>query len=451
MNNQYNWQQIKQALKENFIEPYFKQYSTTAFTGVDFDKGLEIFRYILEKELQNHDKSKGVFEALQFHTDKTNFEKVLDNLSSKYEPFTKKIFEILNIQYIPNGNNSMPPALSWCYKKLFNKQPSTIPSQRIRDFKAFTLNGKISNPNFPSDNFETNFLTDNTNFGKDLHKAYHFRNSETHNDPKVNTNDTLDYVKGYITCYLYFTFKYYTELIALISPDDLIPPATVTIINVAYLSGGAYNPEIENEVKRDNIIQTIEKKLEGLDVLFIEGEEGIGKTTILHQFIAKHPTNCFAYFIDGKDSNTYSNLSILKALCNQVCFVNSGNELEEKVSVDIYNNEDWLKSYLGSQSITNKNHQTFYFIMDGLDEVNQDKQNEIKELILDNWKYYKTNFKLLLSGKQNKNLIKEGLTFDKFDITLLSESESYAIFGDITTKEQFNDINKVCQKRRNKY
>lgn len=445
MNNQYNWQQIKQSLKNSFIEPYFSQYSKTAFKGVDFDNGLEIFRYILEQELKNHDKSRGIFEALQLYKDKTNFEKILDNLSSKYEPFTKKIFEILNTKYISNGNNSMPPALLWCYQNLFAKQPSVIPVQRVKDFKAFSLNDKISRPNFPSDNFETNFLTDNTSFGKDLHKAYHFRNSEIHNDPNVNTNDTLDYVKAYIICYLYFTFKYYNELIAIIPSDDLISHTTLTIRNLASLSGGAYNPDIENEVKRDNIIQTIEKKLESFEVLFIEGDEGIGKSTILHQFIAKHPNNCFAYFIDGKDSNTYSNLSILKALCNQVYFVNNGYELDEIVSIDRYNNEDWLKSYLGSENIKNKTNQTFYFIMDGLDEVNQDKQNEIKELILDNWKYYKTNFKLLLSGKQNKNLIKEGLNIDKFDITLLSESESYAIFGDITTKEQFNDINKVCK------
>lgn len=49
MNNQYNWQQIKYALLENFIEPDFKQFSTTTFTGIDFDKVLEIFRYILEQ------------------------------------------------------------------------------------------------------------------------------------------------------------------------------------------------------------------------------------------------------------------------------------------------------------------------------------------------------------------------------------------------------------------
>lgn len=271
------------------------------------------------------------------------------------------------------------------------------------------------------------------------------RNLKIHNDLPLTTRQISDYTTDFLNSYLYFIFKYYKELIIAIPPDALIPSTTLTIKNLASLSGGAYNPIIENEVPRDNIIQTIEKKLESFDVLFIEGEEGIGKTTILHQFIAKHSNNCFAYFIDGKDSNTYTKLSILKALCNQVCFVNNGNELEEIVSLDSYNNEDWLKSYLGSENIKNKFHQTFYFIIDGLDEINQDKQLEIKEQILDNWKYDKANFKLLLSGKQNKNLIKEGLKLDKFDITLLSKDESFEIFGNGITKEQFDDINKVCK------
>ena len=67
MKNQANWQKIKNALKENFIEPDFEVYATTAFLGVDFDKGLEIFRYILEQKLPNHDETKSVFEKLGFY------------------------------------------------------------------------------------------------------------------------------------------------------------------------------------------------------------------------------------------------------------------------------------------------------------------------------------------------------------------------------------------------
>lgn len=67
-------------------------------------------------------------------------------------------------------------------------------------------------------------------------------------------------------------------------------------------------------------------------------------------------------------------------------------------------------------------------------------------MILDKLPYDKTNFKLLLSGKQDKSILKRGCQYDKFDITLLSESEAIAIFGNISTKEQFDEINnKACK------
>ncbi|MBL7913637.1 MAG: hypothetical protein JNL49_01200 [Bacteroidia bacterium] len=444
MNDQYNWHKIKHALKENFIKHEFLQYSNTAFTSVDFDKGLEIYRYILEKKSTNHDETKSVIDSLQSYANGQQNKVLLKGLIAGYEPFLKKLFEIIKTPYNTNPNKPKPPALGWCYNELFVKL--SIPkTPHIDEFFAKTVNGRIEKPNHPASHFELNFLTDLTKFGKELHSSYYLRNSDLHNDPSIDTRDIPIFIADFLNSYLYFTFKYYSELIANIPNIDLIPPASIKINNLASLSGGAYNPEIVNEVKRDNTIQTIENKLHKLDVLFIEGDEGIGKTTILHQFIKKYPDNCFAYFIDGRDSGTYSNLAILKALCNQIHFTNKQYELEDEIRTDNYNNEDWLKNYFNSEKIKIKHNQTYYYIIDGLDEVSQDRQNELKDLILDKLLYDKANFKLILSGKQNKSLLKPSCQFDKFDITLLSENESIAIFGDAATKEQFDDINKICK------
>lgn len=438
MNNQYNWQQIKQALKENFIDPDFKQYSTTAFTGVDFDKGLEIFRYILMQKLPIHDETSFVFDQLQLYAKGQQNKIILKNLVTGYEPFLKKLFHNIANPF-PAGTT-----LYWGYNSLFDS--SSVLHTDKPPFFAQSVTHGVKTATYPSSNFST-FLADNTNFGKSLHSSYHLRNSDLHNDPAITNRKIPEYIVDCLNSYLYFTLKYYNELIAVIPSADLIPPTTLTIRNLAYFSGGAYNPDIENEVKRENIIQTIETKLKDLDVLFIVGDEGIGKTTILHQFIAKHPNNCYAYFIDGKDSSTYSNLAILQSLCNQLCFIGKGHTLEEDAHFNINNftNEDWLKSYFYSERIRNKPNKTCYFIIDGLDEVSQDRQNEIKDLILDELPYDKTNFKLLYGGKYNKKIVKSGCKYDKFDITLLSKDESLTIFGNGITKEQFDDINKVCK------
>lgn len=440
MNNQPNWNKIKKALKENFIEPDFQKYSSTAFQGVNFDTGLEMFRYILELRLPNHDENKSVFEKLELYSNQQLNKDILKELVLNYEPFLKKLFEIIQVPH----NSPKAPALGWCYNKLFTKL--SIPQSPQKDeFYATNVNGKVEKPTYLSSHFLSGFLTDSTEFGKNLHSAYYLRNSNIHNDSPLNTREISDYVTDCITSYFYFVLKYYQELLSVIQSDDLQPPLILTIKNLASLSGGAYNPDIENEVRRDNIIQTIENKIKDLDVLFIEGEDGIGKTTLLHQFVAKYPENCFAYFIDGKDSNTYSNLAILKAFCNQLHFVNKGYELEEEVNANNYTDEDWLKDYFYSEKLRNKSNQNFYFILDGLEEITEDKQSEIKEYILDNLPYGKTNIKLIISGKQNKNLIKPSSQYDKYDISYLLEQESMHIFGNSITTEQFEDINRVCK------
>ncbi|QQS30426.1 MAG: hypothetical protein IPM47_05635 [Sphingobacteriales bacterium] len=445
MKNQANWQKIKKALKENFILIDFQDFATTAFVGVDFDKGLEIFRYILEQKLPNHDETKSVFEKLELYADGQLNKDIFDGLIAKYEPFLKKMFEIIEMTYAPNPQRPKPIALGWCYNELFSKL--SIPKTPQKDeFYATIVNGKIETPTHQSSHFTTNFLTDSTKFGKALHSSYHFRNSQIHDDPSFTNRKSQELITDTVNSYLYFTFKYYNELSTKIPPNDLQPSSTLTIRDLASLSGGAYNPDVENEVKRDNIIQTIENKIKNLDVLFIEGEEGIGKTTILHQFVAKYPNDCFAYFIDSKDSSTYSNSSILKAFCNQFHFVKKGCVLEEdNVNINLYTDEDWLKNYLHSERIRNKPNQTFYFIIDGLDEISQDRQNEIKELILDKLPYDKTNIKLLLSGQQNKNLVKRDCQYDKYEIPFLSKDESLVVFGSSITSEKFESINKACK------
>jgi predicted transcriptional regulator len=444
MNNQLNWNKIKEALKENFIEHDFKNYENSTFLGVDFDNGLEIFRYILEKKLLNHDETKSAFAALQSYAEGEQNKPILVELVGKYEPFVKKLFDIIGLPYTPNPTNPKAPALGWCYNKL------PLPQSPQKDsFYATTLTGKITKPTFLSTQFSNNFLTDNTKFGKSLHSSYHLRNSNIHNDAPISNRDIPEYITDCILSYLYFTFKYYTELCAVISISDLQPALTLTIKDLASLSGGAYNPNIENEVKRDNIIQTIERKLNNLDALFIEGEDGIGKTTLLHQFVAKYSNNSFSYFIDSKDSATYSNLSILRAFCNQIYFAVKNCELDDEVHTNDATDENWLKKYLSSHfhhlTGIKKSNQTFYFVIDGLDEISQDRRNEIKEQVLNLIPYKKQNIKLVLTGKLNKNLFGSDCNCDKFEMVLFSKEDSKDIFGNNLTQEQFGYINNICQ------
>ena len=51
-------------------------------------------------------------------------------------------------------------------------------------------------------------------------------------------------------------------------------------------------------IKRDNLVDTLETMFEGeVDVIIVEGLEGIGKTTLLAEFCQRHPYNAFPLFI----------------------------------------------------------------------------------------------------------------------------------------------------------
>lgn len=441
MNNQYNWNEIKRSLMEDIIEPDFQNFSNSAFNGIDFDKVLEIFRFILELKNSKHDETNSVFIQLSQYANGIQKKEILDILVTKYEVFLKKVFSIIKRPIADKG-------LSKGYNYLFDKlnivhSNSRVPTIRDEFYETILVDG-IKTPKYDSNHFCT-MLSDNTAIGKSLHSAYHLRNSYIHNDPHLSTRKIPEFIVDCLVSYIYFISKFYNELTNEIDDSKLDTINNAIVFNLAALSGGAYNPIIFNEVNRENIILTIEKKLLELDVLFIEGEEGIGKTAILHQFVAKHPNNCFAYFIDSKDSNTFTNLSILKSFCNQLHFINRGSSLEEIVDVNNYSNEDWLKDYLSTEKIRNKTNQVFYFVIDGLDEISQDRQYEIKEQILDKLPYDKHNIKLILTGGQNKNILKNNCSFDKFEIPFLAKNESYNLFKDSITIEQFDKINEFCK------
>ncbi|MEC7784899.1 MAG: AAA family ATPase [Bacteroidota bacterium] len=373
---------------------------------------------------------------MELYADGTINKEILKELIKYYEPFIKKLYGIVN----RSGDNSQSfqGALGKCYNELFRK----LTIGRIEKDKFFDKDNRDKPVN--ESNYFESFLSDNTKFGKYLHASYFLRNSDIHNDTPIIPRDLTNHINALINSYFYFIFRYFDDLDSNIDPAELETPLEISIKDLASLSGGAVNFETQNEVKRANIIQTIESKIADLDMIFIEGEEGIGKTTILKQFIRNHSDKCFAYFIDGKDSNTYTNLSILKAFCSQLHFINKGNELEDEVDVNNYTNEDWLKDYFYTERIRNLKQKNFYFIIDGLDEITEDRRNEVKELIIDKIPYDKKQIKLIIAGKQNTSLIKS-CKYDKYDIPYLSENESKEIFGNNITVEEFEKINIVCK------
>jgi hypothetical protein len=347
MKNNLNWSEIETLLNDNFISEDFSRYSSSAFVGVDFTKAINILRYILELEIGGHDKSTDALSALESYSNDLQNKSVLSGLVNSFEAFLKKLFKVIETTYV-NHNSDKVPMLGWCYGNLFSK--INIPRvEKSKFFETETIN-HVKYPKHDSDEFANCFLTDDTHFGESLHISYHLRNDRVHNDPKVTNRKAPELISHFILSYIYFVFTYYNELVTKISPENLEQTNQLTIRDLASLSGGAYDPDYKNEVDRSDLIQTIDNKLnDKLDILFIEGEQGIGKTTLLYQFIKKHSNNCLSYFIDGQDASTYSLKSIMKSFCNQINFILKSETLEESIGTVEYNDEVFLKNYLRSE------------------------------------------------------------------------------------------------------
>ena len=79
--------------------------------------------------------------------------------------------------------------------------------------------------------------------------------------------------------------------------------------------------EIEDEIYRDNILDTIKIKFDNEDsIIILESEPGWGKTTVLKQFCNKYP-NAISLFIKGTIRYSYDTKALQVDLCNQINWI----------------------------------------------------------------------------------------------------------------------------------
>src|SRR5690625_2225167 len=74
-----------------------------------------------------------------------------------------------------------------------------------------------------------------------------------------------------------------------------------------------------DEVARDAVISTIDAMIaDGVQVVVLEGRDGIGKTTVLAQYARTHPNHTFSLFVGNGSQYSYEIPSIRWNLANQL-------------------------------------------------------------------------------------------------------------------------------------
>ena len=202
--------------------------------------------------------------------------------------------------------------------------------------------------------------------------------------------------------------------------------------------------DIQRLITRDYLLDAIESILDSeTQVVVVEGQEGIGKTTFLAQFAIRHKNNSISLFIRPTSRWGYDLELIRFDLCNQLQWLLRQEEL----------NPDDIASFSDSILRTqiyklvrraNRDRKHYFFIIDGLDEI-PDNENQICKLILDLLPIGLTGIKFVLSGEYSKIRNQLHKTQSKpFQLPLFSSEETKRFLGDLQFDEEIlSEIHKT--------
>jgi len=207
----------------------------------------------------------------------------------------------------------------------------------------------------------------------------------------------------------------------------------------------SFPPMPSPEINRDNYLETIEKIFQdGVQIVVLEGEEGIGRTTLMGKFALRHPLNTFSLYIKP-GTRWSSDPTLLKMdFCNQLEWALRQIELGGSENVD----DGFLRSRifeLGKRA----RRERFYFIIDGLfegEQIDQGLQNQI----LDWFPIGSSNCHFLISGDLGKlpQSLREKYSCKSFPISpfALHDTATYIQqLGLALESDTVEEIHKVCR------
>lgn len=211
------------------------------------------------------------------------------------------------------------------------------------------------------------------------------------------------------------------------------------IINLPNISGIEELPK--DYVKRDAILNQIDKALEINDIVFIKGDEGIGKTTILNDFVLQNSQNCVSFFVNEFDKYTYNFDCILDKLYSQIFFYTKNEISEVYPDLNLYNSiqGDLRKKIKSSRK-------NLFFVLDGFDNLNSKELDQIIPLIdILPWK----NAKFIFSGNHEifSRFYSQKLNSTSIDIYNFGFHETKEYFKEICVNEiELQEIHKLSSK-----
>lgn len=201
-------------------------------------------------------------------------------------------------------------------------------------------------------------------------------------------------------------------------------------------------PVKDDEIKRTPILDTIVEVIkDDTNVVFLEGESGIGATTLLSQFIKNSQNITFSLFLNPSSKYSYS-LEYVKVILAEQFRTFLGEPEQDKLAI-----EDVEYSTLINKVKVKTKRDVVYFVVDGLDHIPADDESDINDILKIALPIGVAQFKFIISGSQ-KRLAKHinNVNTKPYQIMRMSPFEVDLIFSDLNLSEkELGEIKDVCK------
>lgn len=197
------------------------------------------------------------------------------------------------------------------------------------------------------------------------------------------------------------------------------------------------------EIIREHLARALQTLLAGeVQIVVIEGQDGIGKSKLLRQFSAMHNERTFSLFLSTASRWVYDPQQLEFDLYAQVHTYLTGEEPDPTLVVD---EVDLRRGFNALRREAKRDGQPFYFVLDGLEDIppaDEGSRQQIIELL----PFGMEGFRFLLSGDVNRlPLPGQALRFTKpYQLAPFSREEAATFLsGCHLTGEQTAEFYKV--------
>ncbi|MEM6892506.1 MAG: ATP-binding protein [Bacteroidota bacterium] len=220
------------------------------------------------------------------------------------------------------------------------------------------------------------------------------------------------------------------------------------VINNQYYSIGFPNLNTDEYIKREQYIHQIKSLLDsGNEIIFVDGEEDSGKTSLCAQYANKHGKNCITIFFNPNNSLDFDMAYFCANFINQAKNI-LGEEIDEN---QYYTIEDYRKLNFPLRKYLKKGRSKITLVIDGIEKVMDSQASFIKEMF-SNLPLGDGSFQIIFSGKYNNycakfpNLERFNSNIQSISLPGFSASEmtTFLNTGDLSSSE-IEDLYKVTK------